>query len=675
MADKTQDHDENEGRAPDTAEEVVQARVDRETEGGASGTMAITQEKLDKLATRIVQEARRRKANKSDAHRRWKEVDRQVNMNTITSSTQDGTAAVRAGWMPEVELGLQAETLEITQADCRRLMFPDQRDFFSVYALMEDDIVNGLVEDAGLVAGIDADTQQLLKTVGRNVTEVDGDTYNEINAAALRHVNRMYRVRDVWDMLNASAIKYGEYHARVMPVKANVMHAVMGGHDRRNAPRIPALIPRSAWDCFPDDNQHAMMNEGVYIEPSMIEWTWRRLPDLKRAAMRGGTQFGSANGGWLKRAVANIEPLVGSGAGRDLVQMVEEEGDLLIPMDQGKDIFIPNAIVTVLVGQGGPKVVRLRKREYEFRSYISGYYGRHSVDSLDSLSPLILGASTSRVAVEALNTMMAAAALDVRPPVSFDGSDPRFMATGGPVIEPGALWNTVGEVKTHDIGDISSMLQLYSALLGQYSNSTGVNAPRLGAQTKSHQTAFAVGSEGERGLVRTVDYVRQQQYGPMAEWLQKAQIINRREMKNQPIFLDKYEAYVMVGGSSLAEVSTFDVHGASAPLKEREDEAKKLQAITLAINLEAQKITLAQATGVQPDTLNIDELQRTVLRDGGFNNVDEMIPDKRTADETGPTPSAGNSAGAEQAANDAGVPSGAEALAFDGASEFAELPQ
>ena len=95
-------------------------------------------------------------------------------------------------------------------------------------------------------------------------------------------------------------------------------------------------------------------------------------------------------------------------------------------------------------------------------------------------------------AVDALNSLFEAAAIKNRPPISYDKDDIEFTGSGGPRIFPSASWPTLGDIKVHtEIGDPAAMFAIYQGLLQQYADVTGTTAPRLGAQTVSHTTAFA----------------------------------------------------------------------------------------------------------------------------------------------------------------------------------------
>ncbi|KKL23053.1 hypothetical protein LCGC14_2429260, partial [marine sediment metagenome] len=86
---------------------------------------------------------------------------------------------------------------------------------------------------------------------------------------------------------------------------------------------------------------------------------------------------------------------------------------------------------TVIVSKGGPDIVRLRSREFPWRSYVITQYHNHHIDSAYGTSPLMVGSPVHKAATEALALMLQAAALRTGPPVRYDPSDYHLEATGG----------------------------------------------------------------------------------------------------------------------------------------------------------------------------------------------------------------------------------------------------
>jgi len=87
------------------------------------------------IVEHICDEFATRKSNRSSREKIWKEIDRQLAMEPDVrlkkkpgSDQNDESKA----WLPETELPWQAETLEITTADARRMKFPDAGPWFAM---------------------------------------------------------------------------------------------------------------------------------------------------------------------------------------------------------------------------------------------------------------------------------------------------------------------------------------------------------------------------------------------------------------------------------------------------------------------------------------------------------------------------------------------------------------
>ena len=98
---------------------------------------------LPLIAEQIVNEYDERKKRRKDLEKNWKEVDRQVAMEPELSHKRGANNKIDPGrkWLPEIELPLQAQTLEMLTADCRRLEFPRGREWFMARAAITDDYV------------------------------------------------------------------------------------------------------------------------------------------------------------------------------------------------------------------------------------------------------------------------------------------------------------------------------------------------------------------------------------------------------------------------------------------------------------------------------------------------------------------------------------------------------
>lgn len=566
------------------------------------------------IADEVYHEFKRRKDARKDFEHVWNEVDRQIAMRPDRQHKLDrsGNLDASKAWMPEMELPLQAQTHEVLTADARRMLFPASGSWFEAHSAVTDEYL-GRVELKGLITGDENDLPSLLTQ----------DNVDKLVQGAISYWQRQYDFPQHIDQINAEAFKYGLGVGKaVMTTKEVLAHSPRGVARKRT--KYPALVPRSIRNTYPDDAPSVLMTQGFHLSGMTIEARKVRFADLKKA-----TQSGE---GWIKEGLKGIEP---DKTGH--VEILEAEGDFVVQRKASEPLVLPKSIVEVCVS-GAPRLIRIRFSEMEDPSYIFFPYHREGFSAYPT-SPLIKGWPIQKSAVDALNRMLMAAALNVEPPIGYDRADGYFAANGGPMVYPGAQWGTIGDIKDYKIGDAGAMTNMYVLLLQQYADVTGVNAPRLGAQTVSHTTAFAKEAELNRGVVRTVDYVQSTLQGPLIQWLDLQYRMGRKSLRNATFYVQSYGGFVTVSKDDLPEDVIFEAHGAGGPAEEQAKRQNKLGAIQMAIQIDQ----LAQAAG-QQSGLDLPAIIETVLRDGGWTDVDAFF---RTA---------GLAGGAEQQPEMAGDP-------------------
>jgi len=358
-----------------------------------------------------------------------------------------------------------------------------------------------------------------------------------------------------------------------------------------------------------DDTPQAVMMEGVSIQPSHIREFWQSRNDIILAGKSGGE-------GWITSQINRIEET------GEPIHILEFEGDLVIPRSR-ENLFLPNTVLTVAVSAGGPFAIRYRENKDGFRSYVTGMYEQEDMDSPYGTSPLMKGQPIQELASMMANRLAAVVALSAQPPGFYDPTDTAMERKGGPVIEPNSMQpsddpqTSIQFLDDWNISDISAALSL---LLGLYEDLTGVTAPRRGAQTKSHTTAFAVDVENTRGLVRTDDYVEAEEKGPLTSILQREYAIIKKVMTVTPVFIGTagIEGFVTISKEDLPETVEFEVIGSAGPTTERERQQLRDAAIDRFIQIGSIS---AQSGGPAP---NFGEIMKEALS-GQFANVDRFI--------------------------------------------------
>ena len=534
--------------------------------------------------------------------------------------------------MPPLELPLQSQSLELLTADCRRLIFPSDREFFSCRAALaaKDDLAR--LNFDGFSKGP--------FPVQSAIAASDPQSFaNRLPVAFLQKFHSMYDFRGAVDGLNTEALKYGSFVGHVKWVTEEVSTEEYSG---ARSKKYPALIPCSLWDTYLDDSPAKLFAEGVHIGPGIVRAYQIKKDDLYLAAKRGSKDPDDMLGGWRPAEIKTIDGAIEKmGAKKDHIQVIRFDGDLVVPRSGKDSIYLPNVIVDVV--ESGETVIRLRFRDIPFNPYIVGHYHRDNIASPYSSSPLLKGVPIQQSAVWALKQWMACAALHALPPLRYDAYDPHYAATGGPDLYPGAKMPSNVNPDLLIVGDPGAIMSGYLALLQQYENETGVTAPRLGAQTKSHQTAFAIDQEVTRGMVRTVDYVSSNLHSALRSFLYMEYEL-AKQCGDETIYMPEYAGFVTANGKNLPETVEFDIAGSGAPIDERERRNNELAALQALI----ATTPAAQSAGFPAPDLHA--VQEDIVRLGGKDP-------KRYF------PTAPASGAADVASGVGGIPGGASPLA------------
>lgn len=564
------------------------------------------------LAEFGIDEYEKRKKNRRDLERQWEDIDRQVAMEPELKFKKmpNGQIDKNKAWMAEVELPLQAQCKEVLTADARRMMFPDVGSWFRAHAEMTDEYLRE-VDFTSLILGDEAEVP----------SQINQDNADKLVEGYLLHMFRQVDLATRLDRINAESFSYGMGVGRArMERKSVYIHEARGV--RREEQQIPVLVPCSVKNLYLDDPMPSF-HSAQQLGEMHIARDYIKLESLQLAAGRGSTEPDDEDGGWMPKNLKGVEP-----DDNGYVTVLELEGDVVIPRKTTRSMVIPGAVATIILGgkdKGGNAtrgVVRFRFRKRPFSSYLLFPYHYEQATGAYPTSPLMKGRPIQIMATDAANRLLDSAALKVAPPVSYDRDDMTFAQEGGPQIYPGAQWETLGEVKAHTEigGDPGTMSAMLSMAINLYAELTGVLPARLGAQTKSHTTAFAKDREIERGAVRTVDYVRSAGHGPLVRWLDMAYQMGRDTIKGDvSFFIDAYGGFVKVGKKQLPERAVFEWFGSSGPA----EEAAKSQARLASMQLALQMDQLAVAFGQQP-TVNVPAAIRETLREGRWTDLDAI---------------------------------------------------
>ena len=562
------------------------------------------------IAEYVIEEHRKRKTKRKDLEAHWKEIDRQLAMTPdieFKYIIKNGTRIVDPNkvWMSEMELPLQAQALEILTADARRMMFSEAGPWFRAHAETTDKYLEG-VDFTSIILGDENEVP----------TQINQDNADKLTEGFLLQQFRQTDFFTRYDRINAESFKYGMGVGRArMETKNIYIHEAKGVRSEKQ--KIPVLVPVSIKQLYLDDPLPSMHSAQV-LGQSHIAVDNIKLENIALAANKGSKDPDDPDGGWMPAEVKKLED-----DGNGNVQILEMEGDIVVPRKTVRSVVIPGAIVTVAVGgEGSNAVIRFRFRKEPYSSYILNPYHYEHIDSAYPTSPLMKGRPIQIMATDAANRLMDSAALKNAPPVGYDRSDMAFGQDGGPSIFPYAQWPTTDDIKVHSEvgGEPAAMSAMLSSGINLYAELTGVLPSRIGAQTVSHTTAFAKDAEIQRGASRTVDYVNQTGNGPLTRWLDMSYKMGRDSLdKKISFYIDSYGGFVTVDKKALPEKASFEWFGAGGPAEEQAKQQAKIQSLQTAIQMDQ----LSVASG-GPSTLDIPSAIREVLREGKWTDVDAI---------------------------------------------------
>ncbi|KKK63361.1 hypothetical protein LCGC14_2995060, partial [marine sediment metagenome] len=300
----------------------------------------IDEKDLSSIAEMIIQEWKDRKKRREILEKHWDEIDRQLRMEPELSHKSDIKGNVLKGreWMPETELPLQAQTLEMLSADVRRLMFPNNRDSFNARAALTEKYLTRFNRAGSPFAG-----ERPAKDTGIHA-ELNQDNADRLAAAMITHWRSQYDHRAHVGAINVQTLNKGFGVGRLRKVRRRIL-----GHDARLGgsinQRIPVLVPRDVRKVYLDDNETSVMHEGETLGPNIIQEQSIRYSDLVASAEDAGENHRDETSGYVKSQIQKLSV----DKSDDTIELIELEGDLIV--DSGNStLIIRDVVVTVAVG-------------------------------------------------------------------------------------------------------------------------------------------------------------------------------------------------------------------------------------------------------------------------------------------------------------------------------------
>lgn len=498
----------------------------------------------------------------------WKEVDRQVSMESMNRSAKDPNK--QGDWRSALELGELSRASEVLSADIRRLVFPQNRQWFEAHSELPQQI--------------DPQTGEPVKNEVLQ-TRIDGGL-----RALMAQQNLDFGLKARTDLSVKEALHHGGYVAEVR------MENLLRVHDGMKVEpiRAPVWVPHSMWNCYPDPSA-SIIGTNMFYNGSMIIKSYKPFHAVKKEK------------GWM-----NVKKIQEPGKDKDL-ELITYFGDLVMPRQDG-DIYLPNSKVIVIQNQ----VVYYEQNPLPFPQIIYNGYERLDVRDPYFTSPLIKMAPTQKIASVLANKYLDNVDLKVEPPNVYDGNDPDLVASGGPEISPGASTpsKNLANFQVIDVGDPTYALQGLQFMMTELQKGTSVDSVRSGMTAATEQTATEVERTRQGGQIRTVDFVDKHELHGLRPFLYIQHEYNKRELKNYQFYNPEMDApdFERVGKQDLPKNVHFDVVGSKGLIEEQQRQQQTLSWTQFMLS-----------SPMTAQLVNIVEIAKEGYRDAGHKDPERFL--------------------------------------------------
>lgn len=502
----------------------------------------------------VKDELSRRKTSefRKSAEERWKEVDRQLRMTPLSRISVDGKT-LPPGWQSTIELGEISKVSEIISADVMRITFPAERDWFEPHVELE-----GQPDESGREV-VDPKIQMIADNTVKNMFSQQHQDFS---------FKRRFELSEKEALHHGSFVATAEWYEDMM---------VMDGSKVKHI-GAPVWVPHSMWNCYPDDSPRCV-TQNMFYQGSMIIETY--MPRWKLEMQSGE--------GWMPAQFSRIpddEHQVGEhGQKRTTkdLRIVTYYGDVVITRKATEDIYLPNSKVIL----ANDVIVFWDTNDLPYPPVIYGGYEKQDPRDPYFTSPIVKLSAMGKMATVLANEFIDSIRLHTQPPIVYDGTDPEFVANGGPTIAPGASSATRGEASFKElaIGEPSAALSGLEMTLRVMQEGTGVSAVRSGTPNSDRQTATEVQKIAQGAEVRTVDFIEKLS-GYLRTFLYMQHALNLKKMKEYTFYSDDMDSrdFIRLTASEYrsAPVIHFDVVGAKGILGEEQRMTRQMNVTAFA---------------------------------------------------------------------------------------------
>lgn len=541
------------------------------------------EEKIKKELSRRETDAFRKQHEKI-----WREVDRQVYMKAPQKKHNDPQA--KNDWHSAIELGELAKSSEIITADVMRLAFPTARAWFEAHVELPP---------------------MLDQMTGKNIANQKDQIFIDGTVRAFmaqQHID--FGLKSRMSLSVKEALHHGSFVVEVRKEDAMMVHEGSG----IQSVSAPVWVPHSMWNCYPDPSP-SVLGTNMFYTGSMIIKEYMPRYKLNELASKG------TENGWMASQLKKIPKRKNTNKDveTDDIELVKYFGDCVIDRNDG-DIFLPNSKVILANGV----LVFYAPNKMPMGSIIYNGYEKLDVRDPYFTSPIIKNAPMHKVATVLTNKYLNIVALYGEPPLLYDGNDPSFVQSGGPVIAPGWRGATKGtaEFKTLEIGDPRAVLEGLQFVIENIKKGTGGDASRVALDT-SDKTATESRIDAMRGEVRVVDFVDKLEFS-LKTFLYMQHEINKQELSVYGFYNPEMDApdFMRMTKDELPPNVHFDVVGSKGILGE-EERSQKMSVVT----------AFASQNPMFSPLIKPAEILKEMYQDAGVKNPERFlnIPDDEMA--------------------------------------------
>jgi len=527
--------------------------------------------------------ARRKDSDFRKGHeRKWKEVDRQIQMEAMQKISANGKP-LPASWQSAFELGELSKASEIITADVMRLIFPQARTW----------------GEAHVKPPMTVDPK-----TGKSVPAVNQSQQKRADAvlwAFMTQQHMDFGLKARVELSVKEALHHGAFVTTAEWEHQNKVHDGQG----LESLAAPVWVPHSMWNCYPDVSPSVVAGANIFYPGSMMITSY--MPRYKVLALKGEGYMNIDPKKIPKRKNTNKD------VDTEDVEIVTYYGDLVIERDDG-DIYLPNSKCKTANGV----IIYYRANPLPFPEVIYQGYERQDVRDPYFTSCIVKNSPMQKVATILANKFIDWAHLDIERPIVYDGNDPYMVQNGGLNIWPGAQTASKGSNKFQqiEIGDGRACLDGLQMALLKLEEGTSVNALRSGARESDRKTATEVHKTSQGAEVRTVDFVGKLEMGALRPFLYMQHELNLKELKSYSFYCPEkgLPDFLTITKKDLPKVVHFEVVGSKGILGE-ERRAQQMTAVT----------AWASATPGFAELLNRPKILMDAYEDAGVKGAEEYV--------------------------------------------------